>query len=253
MTADSLSVQLISAASFLPWLKQQRGRGPIENDVYEAVSYWLNLGDRAVAGDARVDYRERAHEENSLWAKLRKAIVEKPIDQQDQYLTVLDLSKEVLDRLESIQPNKDGYLGTLKVLRDTFGFLQTDYAFRVTKTSPMGMRYSSGAVYVELQHSEDPTLSCSFGPESEDEISFWLDDLLFLSGDQRYHSLQNHDSPQTEEQVRTWFSYLASIWRQYGGSVLTNRPGIFDRLKEAQARRDLEHAMAMEKQCRQRD
>jgi len=248
MDPNSLQEELKSVESFLPHLKAQRASTAFDNDMFEALTYWSDLGRRAVSGDSRVNYPERAREELALLEKFTEMIRELPSQARPKYLDVLTASRQLLMQLEMIQPEEDGYLGTLSALRAEFGFLQSDYDFRAVKTEPTGIRYSSDAVYIELQYSIDPSLSCSFGPESEKEISFWIEDLLFLAGDERYRTFHSQKAPLTKEDVYVWFTYLAGIWKEHGRDVLTNRPGVFDRLAEAQRLRDAEYAAAAARQ-----
>jgi hypothetical protein len=248
MALNSLQDEIKSVESFLPHLKAQRASTAFDNDMFEALTYWSDLGSRAVNGDARVNYPARAREELALVAKFTEMVRKLPLEARPKYLDMLTASRELLMRLEAIQPEEDGYLGTLSAIRAGFGFLQSDYDFRAVKTEPTGIRYSSGSVYIELQYSIDPSLSCSYGPESEEEISFWIEDLLFLAKDERYRTFQKQKTPLTKEEVHAWFTYLANIWKQHGRDVLANRPGIFVRLAEAQRIRDAEYAVAASRQ-----
>jgi hypothetical protein len=248
MKTNSLQEELKSVESFLPDLKARRASTPFDNDMFEALTYWSDLGRRAINGDARVNYPERAREELALLARFADMIPELPSEARPKYLHLLTASRQLLIRLEMIQPEEDGYLGTLSALRTEFNFLQSDYDFRIAKAEPTGIRYSSGAVYIELRYSIDPSLSCSFGPESEREISFWIEDMLFLAGDERYRTFHSQKTPLTKEDVHEWFTYLAGIWKKHGRDVLTNQPGVFDRLAEAQRLRDAEYAAAAGRQ-----
>lgn len=244
MNSNSLRQELGSVESFLPDLKAQRQSTALDNDLFEALAYWSDLGRRAVAGDSRVNYPERAREELALVSRFNQMIQELPSEARLKYLNVLTASRQLLICLERIQPDEDGYLGTLSAIRGEFDFLQSAYNFRIVQAEPTGIRYSSGAVYIELQYSIDPSLSCSFGPEGEREVSFWIDDLLFVAGDERYRTFHSQKTPLTKADVHVWFTYLAGIWKDHGRDVLTNRPGIFDRLAEAQRLRDAEYATA---------
>ena len=247
MKPDSLQESLRSVELFLPDLRKQREVSALDNDMFEALTYWSDLGKRAHSGDARVNYPERAREELALQAKLAETIRKLPIEAQARYLDALTASRKLLTGLEMIEPEEDGYLGTLSALKAEFDFL-SGYNFRTAKVEPTGIRYSSGTVYIELQYSINPALSCSFGPESEIEISFWVEDMLFLAGDIRYKTFQNQKMALTKEGVHKWFAYVAGLWKQHGQDVLTNRPGVFDRLAEAQRLRDAEYAAAASRQ-----
>lgn len=123
--------------------------------------------------------------------------------------------------------------------------MRTEYGFAVTDEQPTGVRFSSGAVYVKLECSNNPSLSCSFGPETRKGTAFWIDDLLFLCGDSRYRTLPQSLKLDTEVDVESWFRFVADVFRQYGHAVLSNQPGVFARLERAQAERDAEYVAAM--------
>lgn len=248
MTTGSLQESVDSLEASLPSLREHRASSPFANDIYEAVDYWRDLGRRALDGDAKVNYPERAREEKVLYEKLLATLRTRPPEEEQLYLGVLGAAQRLLNIIAAIPIDLEGYLGTLSVLKREFNFLQVEYGFRISNAEPTGVRYSSGAVYVELQYSIDPTFSCSFGPEGKDEVSFWVDDLLFLYGDKLYRTIGIARELKTKDQVQEWFSYIASIWKQYGREVLTNQPRIFDRLAEAQAMRDREHAAAINRQ-----
>jgi len=51
--------------------------------------------------------------------------------------------------------------------------------------------------------------------------------------------------------VENWFKFLAGVFKQYGHDVLSNQPGIFEKLAKAQAKRDPEYTREMD--CRYGD
>ena len=67
-----------------------------------------------------------------------------------EYGPQLNTGGEILEIVGAVQPPSDGHLGFLRVIRQYFRFLQTDYGFAITDEQPTSMRFSSGAVYVEL-------------------------------------------------------------------------------------------------------
>jgi hypothetical protein len=151
----------------------------------------------------------------------------------------------MLKQLETVPLPTDGHLGVLKAIHDHFGFLRNQYHFEIADEQPMGIRFSSGAVYLKLEYSKNPPLSCSFGSESEGGKEFGIDDLLFMYGDGRYRELAQSLVLDTETDVEGWFRFIADVFKQYGRDVLSNQPGIFDRLFRAQTRRDAEFVAAM--------
>jgi hypothetical protein len=155
------------------------------------------------------------------------------------------MAQEMIEQLASIPLPPDGHMGALKAIREHFGFLGTDYGFEITDEQPTGIRFSSGAVSLKLEYSKNPSLSCSFGPESKDGKEFGIDDLLFMYGDRRYRELPQSLVLDKEADVDSWFQFIADVFQQHGSEVLSNRPGIFDRLMQAQTQRDAEFVAAM--------
>jgi hypothetical protein len=68
-----------------------------------------------------------------------------------------------------------------------------------------------------------------------------------MRGDQRYKALPQKLKLESEEDVKEWFEFLAEIWKRHGADVLANRPGVFDRLTEAQTQRDQEYTREMDR------
>src|SRR5436305_7425436 len=222
-------------------LEQQRFSEPFANDVYEAASYWRDLGKWVLENNTRVNFPARAREELAFMDNLRKLLLKKSPEEQMKYVPVFETAEKVLRAVVTVQPPKDGHHGVLRIIRDQFWFLQTDYDFTITNEEPTGIRFSSGTVYLELEHGKDHTLSCTFGPESNPKKSFWIDDILFMHGDERYRTLAQEFTLNTESDVEKWFKFLADVFKRYGHDVLSNRSGIFEELAKAQAQRDQEY------------
>jgi hypothetical protein len=245
MTGNALQGHLESLERSLPYLQQQRDAGAFANDVYEAVDDWCHLGRRAVENDTRVNYPLRARSEFSLLEKLREILRGRSSEEQQKYGPLFQTAQDMIEQLETVPLPPNGHMGSLKAIREHFGFLGTEYGFEVTDEQPTGIRFSSGAVFLKLEYSKNPSLSCLFGPDSKDGKEFGIDDLLFMYGDRRYRELPQSLVLDTEADVDSWFQFIADVFQQYGREVLSNRPGIFDRLAQAQAQRDAEFVAAM--------
>lgn len=192
-----------------------------------------------------MNYPERVRGERKLLSKLESILREKPAETQAHYGPLLSTGGEVLQIVGSIQRPKDGHLGFLRIVRECFQFLLADFAFSVTEEEPTRLRFSSGKVYLELACCCDPWMSCQFGPEPSEQEHFWIHDLLYLQGDQRYRTLPEKLTMSTEAEIRDLFLFIADVFKQYGRDVLSNQPGVFDRLVRAQAQRDAEYVAAM--------
>jgi len=242
----SLRENIDKLESYLAQLRPRRSVDPLANDVYEEADDLRSFAERMLIGDTRADYPARVRQERESIRKLEEFWSKKAPEELRRYDPVFEVAQEVLKVAESIQLPKDGHLGVLRVIRETFGFLEAEYGLAVISQSPTEIRLSSGAVYLKLGWATTPDLSCSFGLESQPQRHFWIDDLLYMYGDRRYRTLPQELHLQTEEDVKGWFEFLAGVWRQYGHDVLANQPGIFDGLAQAQVQRDKEYTREMD-------
>jgi hypothetical protein len=241
----SIQTNLALLESSLPELQRQRNTAPFANDVYEAIDDWCHFGRHAVENDTRVNYPIGARAELELLAKLGEILQTKSSLEQERYGPLFETASDMLKQLEMIPLPHEGHLGTLKVIRKLFEFLRAEYGFGIADEQPMGMRFSSGAVFLKLEYSKNPVLSCSFGTDLRDGKEFGLDDLLFLYGDRRYRELPQSLTLGSETEVESWFQFIADVFKQFGREVLSNQPGVFDRLAQAQAQRDAQYVEAM--------
>jgi len=237
----------------LPELEDRRFSSAFANDVFEAVDYWRNLGQHVLDGNTKVNYPDRAQSQLELLSRLEAILRTRSADDQKRYAQLLGASKQLLARVGQVRPPEDGHLGVLRVIGECFQFLRTEYNFAITNQHPTGVRFSSAAVYLNLECIENPVLSCSFGPKTEPQQIFWIGDLLFMNGNPGYRTLPEELVLDTESQVKEWFAFLARVFTQYGRSVLTNQPDIFRQLAEAQAERDAEYAREMDRRFGQKE
>jgi hypothetical protein len=89
-------------------------------------------------------------------------------------------------------------------------------------------------------------MSCSFGAVVTQKV-FWIEDLLYLFGDERYRTIQQQIDLETESKVDSWFTFVASLFRQYGHAILNNSSEALEALARAQIKRDAEYAEEMER------
>ena len=231
----------------LPELRLRRSENGLRNDLFEAVDDLLHLARHALQGDTQVNYPIRADEEIRLWNALTERMHKDSDDsQRQQGRPLLEITAQILQIVKNIQPPVDGHLGVLRIIHEDFDFLTADYGFNVTDQEPTRIRFSSGSVYIVLAWANQWDNSCIFGPESEPPNHFWIKDLLFMYGDQRYRTLPDELALNTQTAVENWFRFLAAVFKQYGYPVLTNQPGIFAKLAKAQAEWDLEYTKEMD-------
>jgi hypothetical protein len=226
-------------------LRGVRYQSSASNELFEAVDDLRHLAHLFVQTDTRIDYPARAREEVERWKLLDVQVREAGLDKAGEYSTARDAVRELLDLFAVTSPPKDGHRGFLRIVRDQFRFLVTEYGFGVTSETPASVELSSPDVHVNLAYAKDAAGSFHFGPASDRSVCFWLADLLFLYGDERYRTFPENLDLSTPDDVDRWFSRVAAILKTYGHDVLTNQPGIFRKLADAQSRRDLEYARRM--------
>jgi hypothetical protein len=245
LESEALQDLVTELDSYLPLLVGRRDIKPLANDIYEALWYWRDLGQRVLKNDTRVNYPERVRGEYMLLGQLQELLRKESEEQQREFGTMLQSGRQLLGLVEAVKPPKDGHLGFLRIVRDRFRFLQTDFGFSEVDEQPTSIRFSSGEVYLELEHSIQQWSSCEFGPE-ESELHFSIADLLYLNHDERYKTLPDRLEMNDEAETERWFSFLSDVFKKYGSPILANRVGIFQELAKAQAERDAEFAREME-------
>ncbi|UWZ82167.1 hypothetical protein [Occallatibacter riparius] len=237
----TLKENLAALESSVSQLKAERGIGPLQNDIYEAMDDLGHLGQRAVAGDTRVNYRVRSESDLMLFQKLRECV--SAAGAEERYRPLLDRAETLLGQIAEIPIPPDGHLGVLAVLRSRFDFLFDQYGFTVADEQPTGMRITRGAVVLEIGWATQSSLS--FSMRRGDLGDFWLEDLLYLCGDQRYKSVPQAIHLSTERDVDAWFQFVSDALRHHGNELLSDSPGAFVRLAQAQAQRDAEYVARM--------
>jgi hypothetical protein len=231
----------------LPALERDRSSSAYQNDMFEAVDDWCHLCQRAIDSDTKVDFPKRAGEEMPLLNTLNSTLSAQGTEQAPCFAHILELSRRALLLLAEFKPPEDGHLGVLRIIRDQFSFLSQEFHFRVVAEEPAGVRFSSGQTWIELSAAAMSSLSCSFGPEPPGSGTYWLEDLLYAYGDERFRAIPMQLAIPSTTEVESWFAFVASVFRRYGAELLADRPGIFDRLREAQSVRDAEYTQEMDR------
>lgn len=237
---DSLKADVMMLEQCLPDLQQHRFESPFANDIFEAVADWRQLGNSLIEGNPRANFPKRAREEYELLHRLQAIVSRRPWADQRRCAPLFEAAERIIRVAEARLPSKDGYLGFLRVTRQQFGFLQSQHGFDVVDEEPTSIRFASGQVYVELDCTNDPRFSCVFGLEPKPERDLLLCDLLFLNGDQRYLDFREDVELETKAAVESWFTFVATIFKQFGKDVIANTPGVFGLLREAHDRREQE-------------
>ena len=234
-----LEDNLAALESSVSKLKAERNIGPLQNDIYEAIDDLCHLSQRVVAKDMRVDYQRRAQSDLALLQKLRDIVSAGAEEDRKRYLPLLDRAENIGRQIARIPIPADGHLGVLKVIRTRFDFLFDEYGFSTAHEEPIGMRLACGAVVVELGWATQSSLAFSIRRDGLGD--FWVEDLLYLHGDERYQSIPQAIHLNSEAAVDEWFRFISVALRGYGDDLLRDFPGAFDRLAKAQSERDAEY------------
>src|SRR5271166_3626541 len=119
---ESLQNAVSELEAHLPQLENERASDAFVNDLYEAASYWCELGRWVLQKNTKVNYPERVRGERELLTKLEALLRVKPAEVQVKYGPLLSTGGEILQIVEGVQPPKDGHLGFLRTARESFRF-----------------------------------------------------------------------------------------------------------------------------------
>jgi len=219
-------------------LRLGRDRDHCANDLFEAADDALSLARHISNDDRWVDYSGRVAQERDTWRTLAVEFHGMCAGDWQMFAEIREIVNDVLALATARAAEPGGYRGFLKVIQENFKFLETEYAFKLVRSQPTRALYSSGDVDVTLKYANDHASSCMFGPTGSSQV-FWLANLLFLFHDSRYDALTPALSLTSERDIQEWFGYAARILRELGNDVLSNCPGIFEKLAHAQAQQDL--------------
>ena len=136
------------------------------------------------------------------------------------------------------KPHPDGYLGSKRILRQTFAFLQSDFDLTPGPEPEDMWDYASNRVCVHLDLPTEFSSWCRITQASDPSTDYSLEDLLFMGGRSVSLALPPGQAITTEAEVQAWFTTVADVLRQYGSDVLADRPGAFERLAKAAAERE---------------
>lgn len=227
----------------LPELRDCRHMGPLQNDIYEEVADCCHLGRRAIENDTRVNYPARSQSEFKCLKELREFWIAKDQKSLERYQPLLETAHEMIQQTAEIPLDPDGHLGVLKTIREHFGWLLEQIGFTIADEQPTGVCLTCGRVFLELAWATKSSLSFSLTRNKVNH--FWLEDLLFQHGDDRYRTVPTSLDLKTKEDVESWFSFVSGVLRKYGQDLLTDQAEAWSRLAEAQSKRDGEYVALM--------
>src|SRR5712692_8018339 len=154
-------------------MEKERYSSPLANDIYEAACYWRDLGRWILEGNTKVKYPARAAEERSVLEKLAVMARTQSPNQERRYQSCFEAASVILRAAAETEPPKDGHMGILRIIRAHFDFLETDYALAIVDEQPLGMKYASAWVWIELKYGERSSQLCTFGPQVNSGSVFW--------------------------------------------------------------------------------
>ena len=218
-------------------LKLASGRDiDIINDMYEAAWDWRTLGESLIEAKGH-DLSGRVQQEVELFEKLRSHYGAKLAENPD-YIEIMAIGEGIIEIGKRYKPPPDGYLGSARIIRETFAFLTSEFGM-VPGTAPdASCNYASDHVKLELSLPNHAGAFCWIEPLDGSGRSFQLEQVLFMGGRFESLALPQGEKITTEAQVQAWFTTVANILRQYGSDLLANKPGAFEQLAEAAAERD---------------
>ncbi len=195
---DSLQDLVEKLDSYLPQLAPRRDNEPMANDCYDAAWYLRVLGKWVFEGNTQLNYPERTRAEYLLLAELREHLQRKSLSEEHEFGLLLDSGEALLRIVETVKPPKDGHLGFLRIVREQFHFLQSEFGFVTADEQPTSHSSVQRPFILETARSTGRSLSCSFGLNAASPPTFWIEDLLYLNHDERYLSLPERLDLDTE-------------------------------------------------------
>ena len=229
-------------------LKPLRNDTPLANDMFEAAADWADFGRMQIEKpeEENWDLTGRMRQEEELIASLRDYYGKQMYENPD-YATVMEIGAYLIETCKYRKIHPDGWNGILRVLRDTFAFLTSEFGLKSGSDFDGAYEYRSERVGVSLGLPYRIHSSCYVKKISDPSLSFELEDLLFMGGVSTSLALPPGQEFTTEADVQAWFTTVADILRRHGSDVLADRPGAFERLAQASAERDRLHTEECER------
>jgi hypothetical protein len=216
---------------------------PIELDLDHEVSSLSGVGGDALRGNTKPDWQKIAPEYLANLNTIERNVDAAPIpeERKKKYRDYISECRLLWKKISLLPVPAEGHLGFRRCVLDNFSFLEKQYGFRVTETTPIRVCYASTELLVELTHAPGaPELSLGFGRlgKGEDQPpSFSLDDLMYWAGlglrfDYARFNLESKDG------LADFIASAAQILQQYAGPILRNEPSCFHTLLTKQAERE---------------
>ncbi len=218
-------------------LKIEPGRdhSGIVNDLFKAAGNWQDLGQRLLQRKS-YSLSGRVKQEVEIFDDLQ-SYYGCELKENPDYMDIMEAGARVIAAGKEYKPPPDGHLESVKIVRQTFAFLQSEFGL-IPGPEPEEMwDYASDRVCVHLELATEFGSWCRITQASNPSSDYYLEDLLFMGGRSVSLALPPGQAITTEADVQAWFTTVADVLRQYGSDVLADRPGAFERLAKAAAER----------------
>lgn len=227
-------------------LRSSRNDAPVVNDMFEAADDWRNFAESLTRADPGLDFRFRAQQEQQLFDDLVSSYGE-AIAANSSYAEIMRLGALLIHEGKSRVPHPDGYLGSKRIVRQAFQFLQRIYGFVPTQDDLSLATYIAGQVQVTLNLPPGGCAPLAMKDLSKPGVTYVLEDILFMAGQPVPLFPEDPPSVTTEAEAEALFAGIAASLRRYGGDLLANKPGAFARLADAAAERERRYVEACER------
>ncbi len=229
-------------------LRPLREDTPLANDMFEAAADWANFGQMQIEKpeEENWDLTGRMQQEEELLASLEDYYGKQMYGNPD-YARVMEIGASLIAACKQRKIHPDGWKGILRILRDTFAFLTSEFGMRPGSGTEGVFEYASERVEVSFRLPNHHDSCCRLTRASDPSRRFELEDLLFMDGVSASLALPPGQEFTTEADVQAWFTTVADILRRHGSDVLADRPGAFERLAQASAERERLHVEECER------
>lgn len=223
-------------------LEPLRDDTPLANDMFEAAADWADFGRMQLEKpeEENWDLTGRMRQEEELVASL-KDYYGKQMYENPDYARVMEIGAYLIAACKQRRIHPDGWNGILRVLRDTFAFLTSEFGMRPGPGTEGAFEYTSERLEVSLNLPNHYDSRCRLTRVSDPSRRFELEDLLFMDGMSTSLALPPGQEFATEADVQAWFTTVADILRRHGSDVLADKPDAFERLAQASAERERLH------------
>ncbi len=234
MVTIAQDIEILAALSAK--LEPDRWDSAIVNDLFEAAENSKQFG-QSLLDDRGYDIPGRVQMEIELLDDIR-SYYGAELEENPDYVSVMEAVERMIAAGKRYKPPPDGYLGSEKIVRETFAFLQSEFGLAPGPYAGMDWDYASDRVCVHLALATEFGSKCRIAQASDPSTDYYLEDLLFMGGRSVSLALPPGQAITTEADVQAWFTTVADVLRQYGSDVLADRPGAFERLAKAAAERE---------------